>query len=343
MNHLHLSTILILTITSNQLSVMECNTFHVWNGRLAYYNGDREMSYNDTLELCTSLGGRLPSLHSDNDTRFLSRLIGSSSRVWLGGVKNGTGISDYNWTDGSAFDFHPWVPDEPSCNIKCCAMGFTTVGAQGLVTKDCQNQRRMVCIVRGLNAKMEGQIIPHDINATIEKHEQAIQTLTEINFELMNSSMNSLKQQFDSLSSLGADSKANLEQLNSSVRALNQRLTAFYNSYDQRVNGMAVNLIRLQSLLEDLNQTVSTKTKQAAHTMSLVQTQETHSRDQVDELQKETDRLHTRITFCFFTLILLAAGLLSRAGYKLYTWSRPGNPYKREPLRSSLTEDPDHL
>ena len=63
-------------------------------------------------------------------------------------------------------------------------------------------------------------------------------------------------------------------------------------------------------------------------------------RDQVDELQKETDRLHTRITFCFFTLILIAAGLLSRAGYKLYHWSRPMNPYKRE-LRSSLTEDPD--
>lgn len=342
MNSLHLFSFLVFVVVSIRLSAVHCNTFHVWNGRLAYYNGDREMTFNETLELCSKLGGRLPSLHSDNDTQFLSRLIGSSSRVWLGGVKNGTEFSDYGWMDGSAFDFHPWIPDEPSCSVKCCALGYTTVGNRGFVTKECLNHRRMVCIVRGLNTLMEGQLIP-DINATIEKHEQAIQTLTEINFELMNSSMNALKQQFDSLSSLGADSKANLDQLNSSVRALNQRLTSFYNSYDQRVNGMAVNLIKLQTLLEDLNQTVSMKTKQAAQTMTLVQTQETHSRDQVDELQKETDRLHTRITFCFFTLILLAAGLLSRAGYKLYTWSRPGNPYKREPLRSSMAEDPDHL
>ena len=106
-------------------------------------------------------------------------------------------------------------------------------------------------------------MIPQDINATIEKHEQAIQTLTEINFELMNSSMNALKQQFDQIASLGADSKANLNQLNASVRSLNERVTTFYNSYDQRVNSMSVSLIQLQSSLEELNQTVSRKTKQA--------------------------------------------------------------------------------
>lgn len=339
-----ISSILLLIVVLLSLDGVTCNTFHVWNGRLAYYNGDREMNFNDTKELCTSLGGVLPSVHSTNDTQFLTRLVGGSARVWLGGIKNG---SDYQWMDGSPFDYHPWLtPDEPSCTGSCCAVGFTTVISNGFVAKECQIHRRMICVVRGINTNMEHQIIPHEINATLERHEQAIQTLTEINFELMNSSMNALKEQFDEITRLGADSQINLDQLNASVRALSDRLTAFHNTYDQKVSNMGINLVKLQSQLEDMNRTVSMKTKQAATAMSQVQTQESQSRDQVDELGKETDRLAGRINFCFYTLILLAAGLLSRSGYKLYQWARPNIPYKRQQeqvMRSSLTEDADRL
>lgn len=335
------SSSLFLLVVLYAASSASGNTFHIWNGRLAYYNGDHELNFNDTIELCTSLGGKLPSIHSTDDTQFIARLVGSNARVWLGGLKNG---SSFEWMDLSPLDHTPWLPDEPACNSRCCAIGYTTVGAKGFVAKDCSISRRMICVVKGLNSNMEHQIIPQDFNATIEKHEQAIQTLTEINFELMNSSMNALKQQFDQISSLGADSKSNLNQLNSSIRSLSDRLTSFYNTYDQRVNSMSVNLINLQSRLEILNQTVTQKTKQAANTMSLVQTQENHSRDQVEELLKDTERLNGRITFCFFTLIVIAAGLLSRAGFKLYQWARPMNPYKRQDqLRGSLTEDQDRL
>ena len=79
----NLFSFLLLVIVADHLSPVSCNTFHVWNGKLAYYNGDREMNFNDTLELCSSLGGKLPSIHSSDDSQFISRLVGGNSRVWL--------------------------------------------------------------------------------------------------------------------------------------------------------------------------------------------------------------------------------------------------------------------
>ena len=66
----------------------------------------------DAEKACMGLGGHLASIHSKQEEEFLQRNLYHSADVWVGGVdphRNG----QWEWTDGSKFDYANWITGQP--------------------------------------------------------------------------------------------------------------------------------------------------------------------------------------------------------------------------------------
>lgn len=91
----------------------------VWRSSndLYYFKNDK-LSYNQTLETCTRLGGRVPSAGNRTDSEFLTQNSGEAT--WLFASKDRGG---YRWSDSLHFiDPNMWAPYEPDCSGPCAAI-----------------------------------------------------------------------------------------------------------------------------------------------------------------------------------------------------------------------------
>ncbi|KAH7701997.1 Protein CLEC-48, partial [Aphelenchoides avenae] len=81
---------------------------------------------------CTSEGGILVSIHSDEEQRFVKRLSGTGvqmnwkSGAWDGGVWIGMiGVTNdtrtHYWSDGTRIDFDNWPTGQPNYYNRCTA------------------------------------------------------------------------------------------------------------------------------------------------------------------------------------------------------------------------------
>merc|ERR1712226_1063993 len=60
---------------------------------------------------CQSYNGHLASIHSEDEQTFVAQLASSTnSYVWIGGKIN---LGEWEWTDGTDFDFTFWLSDQP--------------------------------------------------------------------------------------------------------------------------------------------------------------------------------------------------------------------------------------
>ncbi|CAJ0568147.1 unnamed protein product, partial [Mesorhabditis spiculigera] len=74
---------------------------------------------------CMSLGGQLTSIHSDEENRIVVELADTylglnfdlnnltTASTWVGAYRDGPGLSDFAWTDGTAFDYANWAATQP--------------------------------------------------------------------------------------------------------------------------------------------------------------------------------------------------------------------------------------
>ena len=102
--------------------LMRWMSFSLWNGKVALYNGQQDMSYYDAKELCQSMNGNLPSVHSEADVTRIQKLIGVNAKVWLGGKE--TAFPDHTSCDTTSLKIcnssicypHTWLCDgEEDC------------------------------------------------------------------------------------------------------------------------------------------------------------------------------------------------------------------------------------
>ena len=181
-------TLLILSLLSvclpNTLSDFAVDS----NGKVFYFNGlITRGSYEDTKDLCESLGGVIPNIHSEQDARFLadsfktSFVFNSFSFMWLSGKKNESNQT-YEWEDGSPFDFSPWIEGAPSCDDECCAtvLVLGKIGARGhLSDLPCSSNKVMqVCQVNSTTSvlKVQGKSVDETNDAS--KNESPNESMT---------------------------------------------------------------------------------------------------------------------------------------------------------------------
>lgn len=103
----------ILTCVSSEYKTLTYNGFNYT------YAGEEVADYNGTREWCHSLGGHLPSLHSDADSRFLADLLVGRHRehesIFLGANKSS---GSWQWDDGTEI-----ANDFPRVNVALCGTG----------------------------------------------------------------------------------------------------------------------------------------------------------------------------------------------------------------------------
>ena len=290
----------LLFVLDTTKSGIQADSFHVYKNRLYYYNGAREMGLNETEELCEQLGGQLPSVHGQEDTNFLFRLIGRTARVWLGGEKitSEPGVppnKTYAWIDGTPMDYFPFVNDHDICKASCCGIGYTTVVSPGLVIKECTSKRRMVCALTSVTQSFENEILNNNssLNPSSQNSSsaafQAMKILSTLNFDLLNETLNRAKEEagggdsrrvFDNekltemtrkFAILENDTRASLSQLQSRVEDTRNSLT-------QNINLLTVELnkekIALKAAMNSLNQSLIQNSKQVFARVSGIEVRE---------------------------------------------------------------------
>ena len=102
------------------LSLASCEYKTLMHNGFNYtYAGEEVADYNGTIEWCHSMGGHLPSVHSDDDRRFLADVLVGRHRehesMFLGASKSS---GDWKWDDGTEI-----LNDFPYVNLALCGTG----------------------------------------------------------------------------------------------------------------------------------------------------------------------------------------------------------------------------
>lgn len=103
-------------------------------GDLFFLNGlTGKGNYEDTKAVCHQMGGVIPRIHSETDAQIMAEslqkiIIGNQpttprnfSLMWLSATKHNSS-AQYEWEDGSPFDYSPWINGGQSCDDECCAV-----------------------------------------------------------------------------------------------------------------------------------------------------------------------------------------------------------------------------
>ena len=306
------SIILFLSIDNPYVS---CDSFHVYKNRLYYYNGIREMALNDTEELCNQLGGELPSVHNQEDTNFIIRLIGRNARVWLGGERMSStpgvieGTKNFTWMDGSPMDYFPFVADHEVCRASCCGIGYTTVVSPGLVVKECASRRRMVCALTSVTQNLQDTVL----NSTVDVFHpnssafQAIKILSNLNFDLLNETLIRAKEERrdnEKITSLTNDLTKLADDTRASLAKLQTKLDGSLNMMTVEMNILTVQLNKQKndifSTLNSLNQSLIQNSKRLMANVTDIQGKE----EQNYRTMSKSASYHTDAIIGMFTLLM---------------------------------------
>ena len=128
-------------------------------------------SFNETLDWCLRLGGKLPMPSSEQDSNFLMNNViikdspGGSMKSWMGRKPSHQSSCSSQWLDNRPVDyrFQEYFSENCStCQDKdCCAMYvWNDSDHEKVGFMECSQSARKVCIVPGdLIAKIEGFLL----------------------------------------------------------------------------------------------------------------------------------------------------------------------------------------
>ena len=74
----------------------------------------------DARDDCLTQDSHLTSVHSDDEQNFIETELGISMTMWIGGKRIG-GTDDFEWEDGTYFDYTHWYYNQPD-GQGCIAM-----------------------------------------------------------------------------------------------------------------------------------------------------------------------------------------------------------------------------
>ncbi|XP_070560958.1 C-type lectin lectoxin-Phi2-like isoform X1 [Ptychodera flava] len=124
---------------------------------------DCELEWTMAQAECTVASplGNLVSIHSVDENDFVFSLQGGANDIWIG-LNDRREKGTWEWTDGTAFDFHLWQPGEPNdscglfCDENCVEMQVTSEYADRWNDKDCTAKRRYMCKMPAVDPPLKG-------------------------------------------------------------------------------------------------------------------------------------------------------------------------------------------
>src|SRR5204863_456491 len=119
-----------------------------------YVHRENVSSFTDTVTWCKSLGGKLPSIHSQEDIDWIAKAVGRTSSmsqdVWLGMrrklVNEGCQLE---WIDGTPYDYQfSWYqPCETDANIDAAMLMWLDRDFPKVFPTTVTNALRSVCVL----------------------------------------------------------------------------------------------------------------------------------------------------------------------------------------------------
>lgn len=154
------------------------------NGVIKYIRRDWDRgTYSENMEWCSSLGGKLPILHSRDDLDYLAdivigRTINGPHLTWLGAKT--TGDSSCKWSDGVTVEyFHKWTMSCSGTSCRgCCGLAmWTDADFKSFTVKGCDEKNWQVCVIAE-NTSTSADKIAY-LNDTMNVINETIATLSE--------------------------------------------------------------------------------------------------------------------------------------------------------------------
>lgn len=158
------------------------SSFHFWKGTFLYIS-EYKMTLEEAMKFCAEIGGVLPSVHSSEELTLTKgyypvRIYG----IWLG-AKPKFQNENYEWIDGTPFDYSDFGEDE-SCGSSCCGVSVNYYFKMKQVP--CDNSLYAACLLKSLNTKaMNDWLKTHNntmglLNGTIEDTRQVKQSVNQL-------------------------------------------------------------------------------------------------------------------------------------------------------------------
>lgn len=295
------------------------SSYSVWNGKLVYFMGRREVNLADANEICGSMNGILPTIHSKADTEAIEKIMGHDARAWLGAKNHSMDSSQFfEWMDGSPWDYElfPTSDHKSPCLSHCCGIGYTTVAPydQGFVVKNCADTRRMICVIDDIKAIMD-QILPEDneMQTTLQQHEGKIAFLTSFNLASADDMLFTMRIAKERLKTEAQDVQAAIVRLNDYA---NQVLLEHNTDSLFLDHMMTTETGRLLKFKNQLMIAFESFNRQLEH--SFASPRVGNKGDRVDEIRDRVNRLSHLTELCFFLIIMIAIVIGAEVGYKSY-------------------------
>lgn len=281
--------------------------YSMWNGKLVYFHGASELSLEDASEICGSMNGRLPSVHSREDTQAIEEIMGHDARAWLGAETHSKGNrpQSFQWLDGSAWDYElfPTSDHRLPCDADCCGIGYTTVSlyTSGFVIKRCSDKRRMICVLDNLSALLDRflpSLTDSSYNETMDQHERILTFLTRLNFEQMNRTLDHMKVVIANHRSGDANRSLRSIDLESQATDLRRELTRVRGRLLSRVTQLVRQGANLTTTVRHMKQQLVSAEPVVRAGTSLLNDHE------LQILKQQTIKIHEWINTCFLLLFI---------------------------------------
>ncbi|XP_054826085.1 lymphocyte antigen 75 [Eublepharis macularius] len=89
-------------------------------GNNTYWILQKKLSWYDAWKECKQNGSDLASIHSESHQLFLEDIVKHDGfSLWLGLSSHDESESDFEWSDGSSFDYKPWEYETPRSRGDC--------------------------------------------------------------------------------------------------------------------------------------------------------------------------------------------------------------------------------
>ena len=127
-------------------------------GNICYKFSLEKKDWNGAESTCNQVGAHLASVHSQEEATSIRSLQDPTSvhKTWIGRKRNG---NDFEWVDGSPFDFGYWNTNEPN-NFKGSENCIEIYSNPGQIEHDkwndiaCDVKRNFVCKKQPLGGRL---------------------------------------------------------------------------------------------------------------------------------------------------------------------------------------------